>query len=155
MLKPHWCVFQMHTSAHLSWHLLQQNRCNLWDPIKTIQHRGVRISSIWITVLQLSKGRQGGRVGEDVEVGRKLQRALAVSTVQLWTQSKRRGGGGLKMHGCIHPSTGSPGSQAPEEAFSEELGEWGGGCGGLRNKNYWSTLHPDHGGREESLHFIF
>ncbi len=26
------------------------------------------------------------------------------------------------MRGCIHPSTGSPDSQAPVEAFSEELG---------------------------------
>ena len=36
------------------------------------------------------------------------------------------------MHGCIHQSTGSPETRKhPEEAFSEELGAWG-GWGGMR-----------------------
>lgn len=46
------------------------------------------------------------------------------------------------MRGCIHPSTGSPVSQAPIEAFSAELGE----CGGEGGWGKWSATHPDHGG---------
>lgn len=54
--------------------------------------------------------------------------------------------GVLEMRGCIHASTVSPDSQAPE-AFSEELAEWRGGVGmrWLEGKN-WSTVCPDHGG---------
>lgn len=46
------------------------------------------------------------------------------------------------MHGCIHPSTGSPDWQAPEEASSEELGEWEGwgGVAGGKQKLEHHTL---------------
>lgn len=44
--------------------------------------------------------------------------------------------------GCIHASMGSLDSQAPKEAFSEELGE----CGGQGGWGAWSATHLDHGG---------
>lgn len=52
-----------------------------------------------------------GRAGEGVEE-REAGSCSALSLEQ--------------TRGCIHPSTGSPDSQAPGEAFSEELGECGG-----------------------------
>lgn len=89
-----------------------------------------------MTVLQLSKPQKArGRVGEEVEVGRRLQRALAVSTVRLRIQS-RGFLGCFFFKRCVAAFTQAREAQtrkAPDEAFSEELGEWG-GWGGWRKK---------------------
>lgn len=81
------------------------------------------------------QGREGGRVGEEVEViGEEAaasfwlcQYGATVNSEQVFVfvlQEKKK----KKMRGCIHPSTGSPETRKhPEEAFSEELGEWEGG----------------------------
>lgn len=55
--------------------------------------------------------------------------------------------GGLEMRGCIHQSTGSPDSQAPEEAFSEELGEWGGWVAGGKEIRAPRALIMEAGGK--------
>lgn len=81
------------------------------------------------------QGREGGRVGEEVEViGEEAaasfwlcQYGATVNSEQVFVfvlQEKKK----KKMRGCIHPSTGSPETRKhPEEAFSEKLGEWEGG----------------------------
>lgn len=77
MPKPNRVAFQMHMPARVSGYLLQENRCDLWDPIKATQYRDVHNKIIWITVFQTSKtqeaGGWGGGGGVEVEEGRGLQ----------------------------------------------------------------------------------
>ena len=124
----------------LSW---RENRCNLWgsrqdNTIQGCAHK--KKKSIWITVLQLSKTTEGRGRGESgwgsgsyrgggCSELLACQYGATVNSEQVFVfvlQKKK------KMHGCIHQSTGSPETRKhPEEAFSEELGEWG-GWGGMR-----------------------
>lgn len=46
------------------------------------------------------------------------------------------------MRGCIHPSTGSPDLQAPEEALSEKLGEGKDGVDGGGEKKTGAPRAP-------------
>lgn len=75
----------------------------------------------------------GERAGEEVEKreGDCGERFRAVSRCFVFFFFKQ-------MHGCIHPSAGSPVSQAPKEAFSAELGE----CRGQGGWGEWGRHTP-------------
>lgn len=107
-----------------------------------MQYRDVHIKVIWITVLRMLKPQKaGGRAGEEVE-----ERVGGCG--ELWLSV-----GFKKMRGCIHPSTESRDTQAPEKAFSEELGEWGGRGGWRKKTGAPRALIME--AREGFLHFTY